>query len=485
MRRARRYCSNEVFREEEALSCEHDRAILPAMRILQVVHDFLPLHVAGVEVYTDLLSRYLARDHDVAILCSEVRPEQTNFEIQRRHHEGLLVYEITNNHIFENFEETYRHPEIDAQLETLLDEFRPDVIHLQHLINLSFGLVEAAKRRGIPVLMTLHDHWLECANGGQRFRNDSGRCETLDARQCGACTVHMNRMGYAARGLLARLEGDKSRSAVTTRAIELARRGAALIGTAQQTRRIRARWHEVHRLAEQIDLFVAPSRYLRDEFVDFGFPKEKVIHSDYGFDIDQFESRSELPDRVRRFGFVGSLVPHKGVHILVQAFARMPEDASLEICGALHYAPAYAEGLQANSKNADIRFIGGRSPEHIPDFLKQIDCLIVPSIWQENSPLTVHEAFMAGIPVVAARMGGMVELIRDGGGLLYDADDPGALHTCLQRLYDEPGLARSLASSAPPVKPIKENATELVQFYLSLSKPTPAAANGRGDRHGL
>lgn len=448
------------------------------MQILQVVHDFLPLHVAGVEVYTDLLSRYLAREHEVAILCSEVRPELPNFVIQRREYKGLPVYELVNNHLFKSFEETYRHPEIDARLEALLDELRPDVIHLQHLINLSFGLIDAAKRRGIPVLMTLHDHWLECANGGQRYRSELGRCETLDARQCGACTAHMNRVGYATRGLLARLEGNTSRSTVTTRAIEMARRGAAFAGTARQTRRIRARWHEVHKLADRIDLFVAPSRYLRDEFVRFGFPDEKVIHSDYGFEVDRFEARQNLPEQVRKFGFVGSLVPHKGVHILVQAFARMPKDATLEVCGAFHYAPAYSEGLQTNANHAGVRFKGGCLPEQVPAFLREIDCLIVPSIWQENSPLTVHEAFMAGIPVVAARMGGMVELIRDGGGLLYDADDPGALHTCLQRLYDEPGLARQLAASAPPVKSIKENATELLQLYQSLSGLAPRAAGG-------
>jgi glycosyltransferase involved in cell wall biosynthesis len=440
------------------------------MRILQVVHDFLPLHVAGVEVYTDLLSRYLSRDHDVAILCSEVRPEMQNFSVQRREHKGVPVYELVNNQRIRNFRETYRHHEIDAQIESVLEEFQPDVIHLQHLLNLSFGLVDAAKRRGIPVLMTLHDHWLECANGGQRYRVESGRCESLDARQCGTCTAHMNRMGFAARGLLARLEGDKSRSAITARAISLGRRGAARLGAARQTRRIRARWSEVHELAEKINLFVAPSRYLRDEFVRFGFPDEKVVHSDYGFDIDQFDARRSISERVRSFGFVGSLVPHKGVHILLQAFARLPKDATLDVCGALHYAPAYSAGLQANANHSGVRFTGGISPEQVPAFLKTIDCLIVPSIWQENSPLTIHEAFMAGIPVVAARMGGMVELIRDGGGLLYDPDDPGALHACLQRLYEEPGLARSLASSAAPVKSIKENAGELVAFYESIAE---------------
>jgi len=445
------------------------------MRILQVVHDFLPLHVAGVEVYTDLLSRHLARDHDVAILCSEVRPELPNFAIERREHEDLVVYEIVNNHLFQSFEDTYRHPKIDEQVRTVLDEFQPDVIHLQHLINLSFGLVDEGKRRGIPILMTLHDHWLECANGGQRYRSESGRCETLSALQCGACTVGMNRAGYLARGMLARFEGDTSRSPATARAIELFRRGAARMGTARQSLRIRTRWREVHELAQQIDLFVAPSRYLLDEYVQFGFPDGKVIYSDYGFDVHRFKANRDLPDLVRNFGFVGSPVPHKGVHILVQAFERMPRDATLDICGPLHYAPTYAEELRANAHHPGIRFRGGLAPAQVPGFLQEIDCLVVPSIWMENSPLTVHEAFMAGIPVVAARMGGMVELVRDGGGVLYDADDPDALCAALERLYTEPGLARRLAASAPSVKSIEKNAAELVQLYESISSLAPGA----------
>jgi len=439
------------------------------MRILQVVHDFLPLHVAGVEVYTSLLSRFLSHDHDVSILTSEVRPERPNLSLERREHMGMPVFELVNNHRFQSFEETYRHPEIDARLESVLDEVRPDVIHIQHLMNHSFGIVDAARKRGIPVLLTLHDHWLECANGGQRFRAEEGRCETLDARQCGACTAHMNRMGFASRSALARFEGGQSRSRATARMIDLARRGAGRVGAARQARRIRARWKHVHEMADKVDLFISPSRYLRDEFVRFGFPETKVIHSDYGFDVDGFEMRGDLPETVRKFGFVGSLVPHKGVHILIQAFQRMPRDATLEICGALHYSPFYAEGLQQNATHPGVSFNGGYPPDRVPSFLREIDCLIVPSIWQENSPLTVHEGFMTGIPVVAARMGGMVELIDEGGGLLYDPDDPGALHECLQRLYDEPGLGRRLGASAPQVKSIKENATELAQLYHSFT----------------
>ena len=92
------------------------------------------------------------------------------------------------------------------------------------------------------------------------------------------------------------------------------------------------------------------------------------------------------------------------------------------------------------ARHPGVRFVGGVSPDCVPGFLGEVDALVVPSIWNENSPLTIHEAFLAGVPVVASRMGGSTELLEAGGGLLYNADDPQALRAQLRRLYDEPGL---------------------------------------------
>jgi hypothetical protein len=112
------------------------------MRILQVVHDFLPRHVAGVEVYTDQLCRGLARDHDVALLFSEAVPEAENYSLRRGRHGDVATYEIVNNHVFQSFEESYRNPAVEARVREVLDEFRPDVVHVQHLINLSIGVLD-------------------------------------------------------------------------------------------------------------------------------------------------------------------------------------------------------------------------------------------------------------------------------------------------------------------------------------------------------
>jgi glycosyltransferase involved in cell wall biosynthesis len=580
------------------------------MRILHVLHDFLPRHIAGVEVYTDQLVRGMAFEHDLALLYAEAAPEAPDHELRRGWHHGVRTYEVINNHLFRRFEETYSQPAIEARMREVLDEFRPDIVHVKHILNLSVGLVAELRRRGIPVIMTLHDHWLACANGGQRFHQELGRCESLDANRCAGCTVHMNGRARTRRGLLhrlstppgstsmlaltdlrprvhtpnpsfvyqdalsygagrqawvahppARLEfqlsgraGDRLTSEVAmhpdtfesgggavrfqvwvdgemrsehtldpkrkpedryprrveaelgpgrhrvelvTEAepperndyctaawveprvisaggphgrLERAAHGLArplsALRDSSQARRIERRWEVMRRLAGAVDLFLAPSRYLAEQLTEFGLPAERVVHCDYGFVTEAFAKR-DLPDQARRFAFLGSLVPHKGAHVLLDAFTDMPHDATLEICGA-PYDPAYANELRRITRHPGVQLRGGLDPEHVPEFLHSVDCLVVPSIWQENSPLTIHEAFMAGVPVVASRMGGHVELLAEGGGLLYEADDASALHVLLRRLCDERGLARSLTASAPPVKSMPDHVAELLSFYGKL-----------------
>lgn len=591
------------------------------MRVLHVVHDFLPLHVAGVEVYTDHLTRRLAADHEVGLLYGEAVPDAPNYALRRGRHGAVKTWELVNNYRFRRFEERWRNPAVARRVREVFDEFRPDLVHVQHLLNFSIDVVSEADRRDIPTVMTLHDHWLACAHGGQRFHRELGRCEVLDAARCGECTAHMTGLALRTRGLLQRPRAGAARGGpilslaqlqpaatdtpdprfvyldaisyavdgaarptwvahpptrlgfrvateqggtfathvamhpstfdaeggavrfqiaidgalrcehvldpkrrpedqspallqvklepgerwieLTTEAVPperadhctagwvapgvvcstgvarpverlLLRPAARLAGLAArlaerpQARRVEQRWQAMRRLGATVDLFLAPSQYLQREMVRFGLPAARVQHCDYGFAVEEFRKREDLPPVARRFAFVGSLVRHKGVHILLEAFESMPPDAHLEVAGSFDYDPVYSDSLRRAVRHPGVRFVGGVPPAGIPAFLTRADALVVPSIWNENSPLTIHEAFLTGIPVVAARMGGSTELVAAGGGLLYDADDPAALAKQLRRLYEEVGLAQRLARSAPRVKSMETHVSELLGYYESV-----------------
>src|SRR5439155_15491353 len=91
----------------------------------------------------------------------------------------------------------------------------------------------------------------------------------------------------------------------------------------------------------------------------------------------------------------------------------------------------------------------------------QMDVLVVPSLWLENSPLVIHEAFMAGVPVVGARMGGIAELVRDGeNGLLYEATSAAELAAALSTLVDRPERLEHFRRNLPAVKSIAQDAVE-------------------------
>lgn len=158
------------------------------MRILHAIHDFLPRHRAGSEIYAFELARELGRDATVFVLAAEYDPAAAHGTLRWRWYEGLTVIELVNNWEFGGFEETYSSDRINAQLRHVLDATSPDVLHVHNLLNLSMDLPRIAKERGIAVVATLHDYTLVCPSGGQRVHvSESHVCETIDPDRCARC----------------------------------------------------------------------------------------------------------------------------------------------------------------------------------------------------------------------------------------------------------------------------------------------------------
>jgi glycosyltransferase involved in cell wall biosynthesis len=111
----------------------------------------------------------------------------------------------------------------------------------------------------------------------------------------------------------------------------------------------------------------------------------------------------------------------------------------------------------------------------VAEILSRIDALIVPSLWLENSPLVIHEAFLAGVPVIGARMGGIPDLVQDGvNGLLYDAWSASDLAAILERVVRRPEILKELAARVSPVKTIEQDAREWMERYADVRRGRPA-----------
>jgi len=429
------------------------------VRILQAIHDFLPDHRAGSEIYTYHLSQALAaRGHEVRLLFTEKRPEQPQFSVTSGEYEGLPFHEVVYNRLFHDVADLYDDPRMEAPIGAVLDEVRPDVVHIQSLVYLGLSLVRAASTRGIPMVMTLHEYFLTCARGGLRLDLEGNLCDPIDFAACARCLAPypMDRERYPdADG------GD-------TEALGELRFFA---------RAAKVRLERLLSGVAPVSRFIAPSRYLGERLIADGLPRAKVVVSDYGFPEVVSESggpgaRSRSTGPIR-LGYLGTLSDYKGLDVAVDAFAALPEGtATLRVKGDPTWFPDFTGPLIARAEDLPgLDFEGPLPAGEFPRFLAEVDALVVPSMWWENSPLTIHEAFQCGVPVVTTDLGGMRELVANGGGVVFRRGDPIDLARVIRELAGHPERLEALRSSIPDVKPIGQDAAGIEALLAEVVGP--------------
>jgi glycosyltransferase involved in cell wall biosynthesis len=463
------------------------------LRVLMVSHDFLPRHRGGVEVYAWRLAKELARHHEIRLLCTESHPGVPSYRVREDVFDGIPVTEISHQHVASSFERSWRDPKVDAIFRGVLREFRPDVVHVQHLAYLSLGLIRIAKAAGVPVVFTLHDYGLLCIRGGRMLREDRERCERPQPDRCAECVNGQPLRDGGADGVLGAILGRLPDSARKFMGQALAAPRPA--GPAPFDERVAAVEERLAAVREAIghaDLLISPSAWLRRTFVDSGFAApDRIVVSENGQEAAEFRAASRSPAEALRVGFLGAVVVEKGVHVLVEAMNQLADLAGLEcsIHGVVDADPEYARALAASSRNPRLRFAGPFEPSRVAEVLGGFDVLVVPSIWWENSPLVIQEAFLAGVPVVTSGIGAMAEKVTDGvNGLHFPAGDARALAAQLRRLHGDRGLLARLSAGRPLVKTIAEDARDLERRYEDLVRASPrsrdlgrrAAASKRG-----
>ncbi|KAG0184137.1 hypothetical protein DFQ28_011713 [Apophysomyces sp. BC1034] len=206
-------------------------------------------------------------------------------------------------------------------------------------------------------------------------------------------------------------------------------------------------------ITQYIDCFIAPSQYLRNRFIhEFGISEDKIVYLDYGFDLQRLKKRKPIKNKHFTFGYIGTHTPAKGIQHLISAFSLLRGDCQLIIWGRPR--PQNTDGLKINISNLPLAVqnnIAWRSEYQnnniVEDVFNHVDCIVVPSIWVENSPLVIHEALQMRLPVITANIGGMAEYVQhEKNGLLFEHRDYQSLAKQMQRLIDHPALARKLGA---------------------------------------
>jgi glycosyltransferase involved in cell wall biosynthesis len=285
---------------------------------------------------------------------------------------------------------------------------------------------------------TLHEFMPICNNSGQLYRTQGrGPCLEASPRRCHECFP----------------------------------------GVPSSAFHLRKRFIQFH--LDPVDRFIAPSNFLRDRYADWGVPREKFVAEEYGRTVPDLPPDPPPVQRPRnRFGFFGQLNAFKGVDVLLAAMAhaggsRPGGRPELVVHGAnLDLQPGdVRERLQRliTQAGSAVTFVGPYPHGQAGRLMRQVDWVVVPSVWWENSPLVIQEAFMAGRPVICSDIGGMAEKVRDGvDGLHFRAGDPTALADTLCRACDTPGLWDRLRAGIRPVYPMDRHTARLSALYQFL-----------------
>jgi glycosyltransferase involved in cell wall biosynthesis len=444
------------------------------MKILFVTNGYPPHRWAGTETYTAGIAEELQRrEYQAQVLC--VGEWETGSGYWNGHEDavyrGVAVRRLNLNWTKapDPFLYLYNNPAAADYMAHDLTEQRPDLVHVTSCETISASVLRVIEEAGIPLVLSLTDFWFLCPQVNL-VRSDGENCDGLTtAWDCLRCKLFGEKAYRWPSRLLpepsvARLLQTVSRYPFLTR-----RRG--LRGMAGD---MAARKEFLRQALEWPDIRITASPFVRDLHVANGVTAPIKVRP-YGHDLSWLDNYGgKEPSDVVRIGFIGQILPSKGVHLLLQA-ARSLQDSfgdrhRLLVYGDLEKEPEYGAKLRTLAAGLDnIRFCGTYAHDESADVFARIDVLVVPSLWYDF-PLVIHEAFATRTPVIATDLGGMAEVVTDEvSGLLFERDDVDGLTRQLRRIVEEPGLLERLQAGTPTVKTIEEEVTELEQVYMDLT----------------
>jgi len=319
------------------------------------------------------------------------------------------------------------------KISALIRNERPDILHCHNIYHqLTPSIINVASRFNIPVVLTLHDYKPICPV----YTRLSG------ADVCTKCT-------------------DGRFEALLTQRCADGSLGKSVLLWAE------ARFHAAMRSYHHVDRFIAPSRFMREAMIK-RFGDDKVVHIPNGIDVSGI--KPEIGDDGTVL-YLGRLTPEKGVQTLLQAHAADGAAWPLTIAGTGPMLDDYRVRFRA------AQFVGHLTGAALETTIRKAAVVVVPSEWHENSPLSILEAMGHGKPVIASRIGGIPELVRDGvTGLLFEPKDARALSSHIRTLLGDTDLRWRLGQTARQVVEadysLARHADALSSLYESLVTPS-------------
>lgn len=390
-----------------------------AQRVLIAAHNHPSLHPGGTEIFAHDLFRAYQRAG-----CEAMFMGATN-KVHREARPGTSFQSIGNGGdeilLWSGHFDLFYMSQIDLygivpDIVELLQDFRPDVVHLHHLLLLGAEFPHIV-RRTLPdcrILLTLHDYYPICHHDGLMVRTTGKElCHGASPDRCHACFKDI-----------------------------------ALDKFVLRERHIKS-------LLSAVDAFVSPSEFLKQRYVEWGLAEELISVIPNGQPERPSLETKQIERRKPVFGYFGNLNPWKGATVLLEAARQLISegfDFELRVHGA---APFQSESFVSEIERLFaetypfVQRRGAYRRDDIAQLIQTVDCAIMPSIWWENAPLVIQEAQGQNRPVICSNIGGMAEMIEhEVNGLTVPPNDPLALAQAMRRMAENPDLRHSLSANA-------------------------------------
>ncbi len=417
------------------------------LRVLYVAHNHPTLHPGGAEAYA--LELYEAMRELPAVEPVLLARIGSNVARRRVSHPGTpfssvnedpnQYFVFTETEHFDFFTLTSRDKSLYSRhLTDFLLAQRPDVVHLQHTHFIGLDLLSQI-RRVLPeaaIVYTLHEFLPICHRDGQMVRTfDSSLCSESSPRRCHECFPEISEQSFFLR-----------------------------------ERFVKAQF-------ENVDRFIAPSAQLMEKYLRWGIEPERIEVEEYGRRAPAVRAPAPQGKSPTNVGFFGQLSHFKGGELMLEAMSMVAEDsgAHLWLHGAnLELQPQeFQERFAAlhESLRGRVTFRGPYQHAELAKLMADLHWVLVPSIWWENSPLVIQEAFFHERPVICSDVGGMAEKVQDGvDGIHFRVRDAHSLARTIERAASSPRLWRTLRDGIREPHAMATHVDRLLETYRDLNE---------------
>ncbi|ABB75689.1 Glycosyltransferase Family 4 [Nitrosospira multiformis ATCC 25196] len=448
------------------------------MKVALYVHCFFPGHYHGTETYTLALAENLKKlGHEPVVVSAIFEGEKkAKSLITRYDYNGIPVYCIDKNHIPQmSLRDTYYQPELRHIHANLLHELQPDIVHVTHLLNHTAILLDVIKDLEIPAVATFTDFFGFCMNVKLEGANgDLCKGPNSERTNCFTCCAKAGiKRAYPA---MSEQRFNKLASLLRLGCISFnAVHRLPVLRRSQLSSQLEVIKVRPELLSERYSLYravIAPTRFLQSAYEANGFTSVPIHKIHFGVDLDRKPKPGRSGSAPTRFGFIGQIAPHKGTALLVEAFCRLPAgQGELHIYGSESQHPAYFQALKQHCAGFAVYFHGTFPTGQIRPVLDEMDFLVIPSTWYENSPLVLLNALASHTPVIVSDVEGLTEFLQpDVNGYKFARGDVDDLErVMLQVITSKENMHRLIHSTNYP-KTSMSMTEEVLEVYSSILK---------------